>query len=114
MKTYEIYYYGLGGEDFEGTLDWEFSDRNLKRIKQAYDDGWQGFDETDDLQHIYAKMIDAIADFGMENWENILEIYDSFGGKGIKHKTAMKRYLEDCGVSIPFPDELIEEMDDEE
>lgn len=114
MKTYEIYYYGLGGEDFEGTLDYQFSKHELKLIKQAMDDGWQGFDETDDLESIYKKMEDAIAEFGMLNWENVLEIYDRFGGKGIKHKTAVKRYLQDCGMSIPFPEELTEELEEED
>ena len=113
MKTYEIHYYGLGGEDFEGDFEWDFSDGDMKKIRQAIMDGWQGFEETDDLSRIYKKMIAAIADFALENWENLPEIYEDYGGSGITHKSAVKKYLEDCGVSIPFPEELIEELDDD-
>jgi hypothetical protein len=114
MKTYEIHYYGLGGEDFEGTLDWKFSKKDLALVKQAIDDGWEGFDETDDLEGIYSKIADAVAEFGMENWENVSEIYDLHGGDGATHKEVMKRYLQNCGMSVPFPEELIEDLEEED
>lgn len=114
MKAYEFYYWGLGGEDFEGYLEYEFSKKELMLVREAIDDGWEAFGDTDDLGKIYDKMLKQIADFGLENWENSYEICQKYGGRGIKHQTAMYRYLENCGVQIPFSDELIEDLEDTE
>lgn len=114
MKTYEFNYWGLGGEDFEGSLGYEFSKNELALVKGAINDGWEAFGDTDDLEKIYDKMLRQIAEFGVGNWENAYEIFQEYGGRGIKHLTAMYRYLKDCGVQIPFSDELIEDLEEDE
>ena len=42
------------------------------------------------------------------------EILEQYGGEGISNDEAMLRYIEDQGISVPFPEEITEEVDEEE
>jgi hypothetical protein len=113
MKTYNIWYYGLSGEEFEGYLDYSFTEKELDMIRETEPSYLDAFDDDIELREIYDKMLDMIADFALQNWWNLSEIYENYGGNGVTHKAAVLKYLRDKWVKIPFPVELINDLEKE-
>lgn len=116
MKTYELWFHGLGGEDnwFEGYIHFDFTEEELERVKASYRDSNEAFENDPDLDDLYERIMVMAADFALCNFENVPEILEQYGGECISNDEAMLRYIEDQGISVPFPEEITEEVDEEE
>ena len=113
MKTYEFHYYGTNGDDWEGYVDVELTDKEIQKIKKSVrEDASESISDDCALERIEKRLLPIIADHELENSDYLQEIFDMYGGPGITHKAAMMAYLR-SGLNILIPEEIIEEVDDE-
>ena len=114
MNAYEFYYYGTNGDDWEGYVDAELTDREIKRIqKSVREEGSQTLEDDCDLESIEKKLLPIIAEHELCNSDNLAEIFETYGGPGKTHKAAMMAYLR-SGIAITIPEEISDSAYDEE
>lgn len=115
METYEVRFWGLSGDDWEGEMDVEFSDREIRTIKRVLREEYCDSFDYAGLENIEARLISMIADWLMDTWdaESLYDVYEKYSKKGRTHRSALIKYLQD-GVHICIPEEIIDEVNEED
>ena len=112
MRRYEFYYYGLGGDPFEGYITLDFTEEEFKRIKEDQKENcFEALDDSMDLKDIYKKAIAEIADWELSNTDNLAYILENYSVKNGTDKDAMINYLTEQWVHILYPQKMLEDLD---